>query len=311
MGILLNAIIPLFCIILVGYLAEKFQVLGQNSFKILNEFVIKFPLPILIFSSIAGNHIKEIFNIPFMAAFSLSIFIPYAIVLWLSQKLKRESISTSAMRALTVSNPNSGYIGIPVLGVLFGEQGILIAAVASFLTVFPSITTILFCELSQHKEKKISKVFKHGAILFIKNPLMIATFLGVLCSYIEVPFPKFFTSFITLLGNVAGPCALFALGQMLVGQSITKNKKEIGLNTIIKLGVQPLLAFSLLLLFQTNHVWAKGGLILSGLPTAMALTIFASYYKTYLQEATATILITTLCSIGTLLFLIWLIPTGS
>src|SRR3990167_9965478 len=66
MEILLNAIIPLFCIILIGYLAEKFHILGQSSFKILNEFVIKFPLPILIFSSIAGKHIKEIFNLPFM-----------------------------------------------------------------------------------------------------------------------------------------------------------------------------------------------------------------------------------------------------
>ena len=308
MEILLNAIIPLFCIILIGYLAEKFHILGQSSFKILNEFVIKFPLPILIFSSIAGKHIKEIFNLPFMGAFSLVLFIPYATVLWLSQKLNEEPISKSAMRALAVSNPNSGYIGIPVLGVLFGEQGIMIAAVASFLTVFPSIITILFCELGQHKEKKFTEIFKHGAILFVKNPLMIATFLGVLCSYIAVPLPKFFTNFTTLLGNVAGPCALFALGQMLVGQSITQRKKEIGLNTIIKLGIQPFLAFSLLMLFHADPTWAKGGLILSALPTAMALTIFASYYKTYLQEATTTILITTLCSIGTLLFLIWLIP---
>ena len=143
MHTVIQAVIPLFGIILVGYLAGLFKSLGTSSAKTLNAFVMKFPLPILIFASIAHAPLSDIFNLPFIAAFSIGLFLPLFFVFAMSCIFYKETHTKSVMRALAVSFPNVGFMGIPLLGALFGKEGILIASVSVFLSVFQMIFAIL------------------------------------------------------------------------------------------------------------------------------------------------------------------------
>lgn len=53
MFLIFNAIIPIFVIILLGFLAEKYHLLGKNSSRVLTGFVYYFALPPLLFISMA------------------------------------------------------------------------------------------------------------------------------------------------------------------------------------------------------------------------------------------------------------------
>ena len=308
MDVIIQVVIPLFAITLLGYLIGRFKILGTRSAKVLNAFVMKIPLPILVFGAIASEPIEKVFNWPFVIAFFLALFIPYLIALWIGCVRKNESISKSALRALAYSFPNTAYMGIPLLGALFQKEGVLIASIGTFLTVFLILLTIILCELDKQETKEFKALVKQTGLLFLKNPLMIATFLGILYSLSTLSMPKPFHTFVELLGNVAGPCALFALGQLLVGQSLKKGPLEISLVAVVKLILQPFLALVFLLIFHVDTKWAIGGFLLSALPTGVILAVLVDYYHTYFQKGLTSILVTTVISLGTLLVVFGLIP---
>src|SRR5882724_3260367 len=70
MNALINVVIPVFGIILTGYLAGRFEVLGPESAAALNRFVYYFAIPAALFIFTARAPIDRTFNWPFIGAFA-------------------------------------------------------------------------------------------------------------------------------------------------------------------------------------------------------------------------------------------------
>jgi predicted permease len=69
MNALINVVLPVFGIILTGYLAGRLEVLGRDSAAALNRFVFYFAVPPALFIAMARAPIDKIFNWPFIGAF--------------------------------------------------------------------------------------------------------------------------------------------------------------------------------------------------------------------------------------------------
>ncbi len=298
---IINALIPLFGLIALGYLTRRFNLIGIKSAKVLNVFVMKIALPSLIFGSIATQKASAILNYPFICAFSLTLLLPYISCFWIGKLCRLESRSKSALRALSLSLPNLGYLGIPIMNSLYGKQGIAIASVTAFLSVAIIVPTMIICDTENKKGNSIKKVVQNITFALLKNTLAIAAILGFFYSWMELPMIGPLYTFIQLLGKASDPCALFALGELLFGQSLKKGLGEIGLNGFFKLAVQPLLALFFLWILQVDSTWAICGFLLSALPTGIIVSVLANCYHTYLRPGLATILVTTVLSFGTLL----------
>jgi malonate transporter and related proteins len=68
MNALINVVIPVFGIILTGYLAGRFGVLGPESAAALNRFVYYFAIPAALFIFAARAPLDRIFYWPFIGA---------------------------------------------------------------------------------------------------------------------------------------------------------------------------------------------------------------------------------------------------
>ena len=68
MDALINVVLPVFGIILTGYLAGRFEALGPESAAALNRFVFYFALPCALFIFTARAPADKIFNWPFIGA---------------------------------------------------------------------------------------------------------------------------------------------------------------------------------------------------------------------------------------------------
>jgi hypothetical protein len=69
MDALINVVIPVFGIVLTGYLAGRLEVLGADSAAALNRFVYYFAFPAALFVFAARAPIDKTFNWPFIGAF--------------------------------------------------------------------------------------------------------------------------------------------------------------------------------------------------------------------------------------------------
>jgi predicted permease len=121
MNALINVVIPVFGIILTGYLAGRFGVLGPESAAALNRFVYYFAIPCATFIFAARAPIDIIFNWPFIGAFSSGSVLTLLIALivgrlWFrhdTATLRRSRAVSRRFRRLSLSQMNRGENSTP------------------------------------------------------------------------------------------------------------------------------------------------------------------------------------------------------
>ena len=101
MDALINVVIPVFGIVLAGYLAGRFSVLGSESAVALNRFVYYFALPALLFVFTARAPLAKVLNWPFIAAFIGAGMLTLFIALLVGRFWFRQDFSTLSMHGLT------------------------------------------------------------------------------------------------------------------------------------------------------------------------------------------------------------------
>lgn len=140
---------------------------------------------------------------------------------------------------------------------------------------------------------------------------MTAPVLGLLVSLAGIGVPTPIANFCALLGAAAGPCALFSPGLFLVGQPFAANLGEVGVITLLKLVVQPLLTWLIAVpILGLDPAWARAAVLLAALPTGTLVFTVAQNYRIYVDRASAAVLATTVVSVLTLSAVLVLLGIG-
>lgn len=303
MRLVLNAILPVFMIIFLGYFAEKKHFLGQDSKRFLANYVYYFALPPLLFIVMANEPVSKSLNIGFVVSFAASSLILYIIGYCISSFFKSSDIRNSSIRSLAISSPNTAYMGIPILIGLFGNKAVLPVTLSTIILVFITAISIFVLELTKIPIKQNKPIITASKVLFC-NPLVISPILGLVVACSKIHLPIFFSSFCHQIGTTAGPCALFAIGQSLNYHHIFTKKIEFSVVAFLKLAAHPLLILFFIHIIGLSGFWAASAFILSSLPSAAIILIVAQKYNTYEESSSALIFETTVISLFTLMIVI-------
>jgi malonate transporter len=213
------------------------------------------------------------------------------------------------MHGLTAVFANTAYMGIPLFLTAFGPDGALPAIVGTLVANTLLIGgAIAAMETVRAKGSSLFDILSEVARTLVRNPLMVAPILGIFASLLTLPIPKPIGNYLDLLAAAAGPAALFALGLSLVGRRLTAGIGEVSWLVILKLGLQPVLTFILVRwVFNVEPVWAEAAIILAALPAGALVFVLAQQYETYVDRASAAIVVSTVLSVATVSgLLIWL-----
>ena len=304
-----NVVLPVFALILVGYAAGRFRLLGEASSEALNRFVYYCALPALFFGSLARMDPARIFDPAFLAAYGGGMLAVYAAALIFARVVFKNGPAEASLFAMGAIFANSGYLGIPLALVAFGQAGTLPAIVATvFMTItIVAIVTVLI-ETDPRRRTEGSRVARDAALAVLRSPLVMSALVGVMWSLTGLGLPKPVATFLDLLGAAAGPCALFAIGLFLVGKPIRQDLGEVGAMAVIKLVVHPLVTWALVFhVFAVEPLWATVAVVMAALPSGANCFVVARHYGVYVPQASSGILISTLVSVVTvaLLFTFW------
>lgn len=302
MGPILNVVLPIFAIMAAGYAAGRFGILGKESSEALNRFVYFVALPALFFVSMARVSLAEVFNLPFLAAYGGGAAATFVIAIAVARYAFPNRLGALGLAGLSAIFSNTGYMGIPLLMLAFGEAGMLPAIITTILNgaVIMAFGIVLL-ELDVHQGKSGLVVLQNALRGVARSPLVLSAAAGLLASGLGLPLPQALATFCDLLGASAGPCALFAIGLFMVGKSPTAGAAEVSWLVFLKLLVQPLITWWLAYrVFTMEPVWAAGALVQSALPTGALVFVLAQQYGIYLQRSTAAIMASTVLSLFTL-----------
>lgn len=290
MSSILTPLIAVFIIMLLGSIIQKLRFLPADTDLILNQFVYYIAFPAILLIVLAETRIEDIIQWGFIGGFSLAMIITYALVIAVSLWRKPKQQAVAAMRALNATFGNTAFIGIPLLSLLFpgNKIALVAAAIASLLSVFMFAFALVSIELASRDKKSTDHAIVIMANALCKNPIVLGSVIGISLSALHITLPESLALVLHQIGNTSSPCALFAIGMVLAKalrhQSFAKMFSlgliiELSFINLLKLFVQPLIAFGLLKFFGVEHQLLIMGVLLAALPTAASVYLLAERYQ--------------------------------
>lgn len=303
--------LPVFALILAGWIARRTGILGPNATTELNRFVVCLGLPALLFDIVAKARWRDIWKPGFIAAFGLGCAIVFVVTVIIALRSRRH-LADAAVEGLNSAYANTGFMGFPLALAVIGPAAMSPALVSTILTVCVlfAIALVLIesgLQVERHPARMIAKV----AMAIARNPLIAAPALGavVLATGLKLPDPA--DVFLKLLGGAASPCALVALGLFLAEERPTSkpvSRGRVAMLVALKLVAQPLATWILATwVFHLEPTLTRTAVLLAALPTGTGPFMIAEFYGREAGVTSRVIMISTILSLPLIaLCLSWL-----
>ena len=304
---ILGALVPVFGLILIGYVCGRYDILGDRAFEVLNRFVIAITLPILTFRSIAHMDPSNLAVPGMFIAVTLGALITYALAFAIARRFGRSGANAN-IAALCACFSNTGFIGLPVATLAWGPEAI--APVSVTMLIYSAIVFtvgLVMSEVTASHGHGVGTGLKLAARSTVRNPLIFMAVLGCVWSVLRLPLAGPADILMQTLAQATAPCALTAIGIFIALPRQSATPGPIGRVVALKLLVQPLITAGLLwMLPPIPPLWAKVAILMAAMPCGASSFVLAGKAGRWAMElsAWAVMLTTTMASI-TLIGMLW------
>lgn len=296
--ILQTVLLPIFIMIMLGYIIQKKFLLDLNTLAKLNIYVF-----------VPGFIFVKFYKTNFALSLLLYIvvfFIIYMAVLFIIGKVLTAIRKTDKGEATTLSNSlmffNSGNYGVPVNDLVFKGDPLAMSVqviVLSLQNIF-TFSYGVFAIQSLH-------IGKLKALLgYFKMPVLYALLLAIILNYANVPIPEFVW---TPANYVAD--AMIAIALLMLGAQISKIKfsfkwSKSYIYVFIRLIIGPFIALIIIKIMGIEGIIAQTLFIASAMPTSVNSSVIAQEYDNHPELAAELVFLSTLLSAITVVIVIYL-----
>ncbi len=331
LGTAFNAVVPIVLLILLGYLLRRNGFIDKNFVKVGNKLGFNVCLPTMLFVNVYCIESVEsirwdvvLYCIPMI----LVIFLLCMATVGHTTKVpeRRGVILQASFRS------NMAIIGMSLSSTLGGPEAVAVAAIVSAFSI-PVMNILAVVALSIYLEGEGNQKTSVKSILLniVKNPLIIAIFLGLVCLvsramqikfFGEVVFSlsrdlKFFYTCLTNLKAIASPFALLILGGQFEFGAAKSFWREIAAGTLWRVILAPLIAIGFAIFLSSHTSILNFGvneypalIALFGTPVAVSTAIMAGQMGNDEQLATQLVVWSSIASIATMFLTVCLLMAG-
>lgn len=284
-------ILPLYFIILLGYVAGKFLKVQKESIAPLLIYIVT---PLIVFSGVVSVQLNaKIFSLP------LLYYIPAFLMCVLFYKISSYFYSSSEKNiiAYAAGTGNTGYFGLPLILAFYDPTYFSIAVFVSLGGIFYESTIGFFIVA------KGNYTVKQAIRKVIQLPTIYAFLFGIILNYLHVSMSQNITDTLVYFKGT-----YIVLGMMLVGFSLSQvtrasvDKTFVALSFIAKFIVLPVLGICAVLL--DNHIFHIYDsvvhtvfLIMIIVPIASNTVVLATLFNTHPEKMSVTVLLSTLLAL--------------
>lgn len=289
---------------LAGYLFERFRILKRGSSEILSGFVFLVSLPALIFISLARVPVGEFFNWPFLGALGGGMLAMFAISFLIARTVFPESLSANGLHALAATFSSTGYVGLPLVLIVFGEA-VLVPGIIGVVLPVALLMPLAIIIAEADKCGDGGQMLQASLRGLVRNPMIVATVAGLLVSWSGIFIPDAIANGFQLLGDAFIPCSLFSAGLFMASATVKGERVEVAWVVLTKLVLHPLLTFWLAYsVLKLEEPLAAIAVIMAAVPTGVPVFILAQQYGAFVARSNAVIVVSTVLSVVTLTGLI-------
>jgi predicted permease len=270
----LGAIAPVFLIIATGYLLHKTKLADETVWSAVEHICFYLLFPFLIIRTLSRANLGSVPVIDFMIVLVVAILGMAAILIliqvfvWKRYPESGPSFSSVFQGATRFH----GFVAIAVIGPLYGDDGVTLAALALAIMV-PLLNVISVIVLSVYGRSDSKPEVVAVLTKIATNPLIIACAIGLLFNYFGIPNIIFDT--VDIIGSGGLGLALLAVGAGLKLDQAAQHKMLLTIGVLTRLIGMPAIVIAMSWLVGLDGVARTVAIIAGAVPTASSAYVMA------------------------------------
>lgn len=297
LSIFLNILVPVFALVLVGYLAGPRLQLDART---LTKFAYYILVPAFIFNVFKDAAIPPQLALR-MVAFMAATILGTVVVAFLVARLLGYSGQMAAAFVLVGAFGNVGNFGLPIIEFKYGAEALVPASV--YFLVGSSFGFMLgVTAATWHRGSGLGAVWAA-----LKTPGIIAIFPAFAVNLLDLTVPMFAGRAIGLLAGALIPTMLVTLGVQLAGMGRLRLGRDEAVAGTVRLLIGPAIGFALAPVLGLTGVARGAGILQASMPVAVLASLIALEHDLLPDFVTRTVLFSTIASAVTLTIVLALV----
>lgn len=300
---------PIYLAMALGYASTRRGLFEKSDMRSYGKFVIELALPALLFNALSQRSVGEILNIPYLAAYALGSLLTLALGMLWARRVRGHQPKFSAIMAMGMACPNSGFVGYPIMLLTFGPvAGVALALnmVVENLLIIPILLALADSDAdgSVHWLERVRQTL----LGLLRNPLIWGIVGGFAFSLSGLQMPPPLARTVSLFAQASGALSLFVIGGSLVGLKARGMIGTVSQIAVGKLLVHPLCMLLVLLwLVPIGDPSLRAMALLTGAMPMMGIYTILAQRHGHEAISAAALLVTTVASFFTLSTLLWIL----
>jgi malonate transporter len=312
-GGLVGALVPVFFVLALGYIAGKRHSFDADQAAGLSKLALSFALPASLFVSMTDIRRDLLIQQGRLVLALICAHIGLFLASWLALRLVKPLRGTpSIIYSLMLSTSATPVFGLAVLEPILGPTSagtVGLVALAINLTV-PVAVVLLEMDAASKHQGVATDPSKPSAIVTglnagLKSPLLWGPVLGIALVLAGIHLPAAVASSLELIGSATSGVAVFAVGLVLAAHPV-RLSPAVFLGSFARVTVQSAVLFALLHLLHVISPFAREALVCCSFPLATVVVLFAARYKSAEPETASMLLISTLALVITVPAMLWI-----
>ena len=305
----INVTMPIFLVMVIGYILKQIGMLNDNFVTVSNKFNFKVTLPFMLFKDIAGVDIKAVFDIKYVLFCAIVSTICFWVVWGTAKLLVRDKTIRGAFVQSSFRG-SAAVMGLAFIQNIYGSSAmgpLMIVSAVPLYNIFSVIVLTFEANDSTGIDKKAK--IRQAGINICKNPIILSILAGLIVGLLEIQFPTLVNKTVSNVAQMATPLALITIGAGFEGRKALAKIAPTMAASMIKLVLQPLVFLPVAAWMGFSGEKMIAILIMLASPTTPSCYIMAKSMNNDEVLTASVIVTTTLMAAFTLTGWIFLLKT--
>ena len=305
----INVTIPIFLVMVIGYILKQIGMLNDNFVTVANKFNFKVTLPFMLFKDIAGVDIKAVFDIKYVLFCAIVSTICFWVVWGTAKLLVRDKTIRGAFVQSSFRG-SAAVMGLAFIQNIYGSSAmgpLMIVSAVPLYNIFSVIVLTFEANDSTNIDKKAK--IRQAGMNICKNPIILSILAGLIVGLLGIQFPTLVNKTISNVAQMATPLALITIGAGFEGRKALAKIAPTMAASTIKLVLQPLVFLPVAAWMGFSGEKMIAILIMLASPTTPSCYIMAKSMNNDEVLTASVIVTTTLMAAFTLTGWIFLLKT--
>ena len=272
MGVMAQALVPVFLLILIGYLFKRFQFPGDSFWLQAERFSYYVLFPAMLIFKLGQARVPVsaysdviLLVLAMLAAMTLALIAAQWVFRWPGPVFS--SVYQGGIRF-------NAFVAIATAGMLLGDDGLSTMAIVIAVKI-PLINLLCILMFSVAVGQGGNVRWRPVARAIITNPLILGSIIGALWGYFRIGFNPLLAGVLGPLSDLALPLGLMTVGAGLQLKALRGTSLPFLVSSGLKLIGFPLMTAGLALALGLSGTIVQASILLATLPTATSSYILA------------------------------------